>query len=243
MLGVRLPLNFNSPYKATSIIDFWRRWHITLSRFLKDYLYISLGGNRMGRFRRYANLLATMTIGGLWHGAAWTFVAWGALHGLYLMLNHAWRAFAERAGISEHAWWRSAFGLPLTFLAVVVGWVFFRATSFDQAVRLLKSMSGIHGVVPAGWFERTVSFLGSPLLLLQPWTHLTALLIALLIVCWCFPNTQEFMARNSAALEMPQAATVVKWAPNLACALFAAVLAAASFSLMTKHSPFLYFQF
>ena len=90
-LGIRLPYNFNSPYKARSISDFWRRWHITLSRFLRDYLYIPLGGNRQGRVRRYVNLMLTMLLGGLWHGAAWTFVVWGGLHGGYLIVNHAWR--------------------------------------------------------------------------------------------------------------------------------------------------------
>ena len=93
MFGIFLPLNFNSPYKATSIIDFWRRWHMTLSQFLRDYLYIPLGGNRRGRVLRYVNLMITMLLGGLWHGAAWTFVVWGALHGAYLCINHAWNNF------------------------------------------------------------------------------------------------------------------------------------------------------
>ena len=93
MFGIFLPLNFNSPYKATSIIDFWRRWHMTLSQFLRDYLYIPLGGNRHGRVRRYVNLMITMLLGGLWHGAGWTFVVWGGLHGVYLCINHAWNNF------------------------------------------------------------------------------------------------------------------------------------------------------
>ena len=95
--GIRFPMNFNSPYKATSIIEFWRRWHITLSRFLRDYLYFSLGGNRRGPVRRYLNLLITMLLGGLWHGANWTFIVWGVLHGIYLMINHAWLAVAARS--------------------------------------------------------------------------------------------------------------------------------------------------
>src|SRR5947208_727657 len=93
MFGIFLPLNFSSPYKATSIIDFWRRWHMTLSQFLRDYLYIPLGGNRRGPALRYVNLMITMLLGGLWHGAAWTFVVWGALHGAYLCINHAWNNF------------------------------------------------------------------------------------------------------------------------------------------------------
>src|SRR5947199_2457720 len=98
MFGIFLPLNFNSPYKATSIVDFWRRWHMTLSQFLRDYLYISLGGNRRGRVLRYINLMITMLLGGLWHGAAWTFVAWGALHAVYLCLNHACNNYGPAAG-------------------------------------------------------------------------------------------------------------------------------------------------
>jgi alginate O-acetyltransferase complex protein AlgI len=93
MFGIFLPLNFNSPYKATSIIDFWRRRHMTLSQFLRDYLYIPLGGNRRSRTLRYVYLMITMVLGGLWHGAAWPFVAWGALHGVYLCSNHAWNNF------------------------------------------------------------------------------------------------------------------------------------------------------
>ncbi len=99
LFGVRLPVNFFSPYRATSIIDFWRRWHMTLSRFLRDYLYVPLGGNRHGPARRYLNIMITMLLGGLWHGAGWTFVAWGALHGALLILNHAWRVMSRRLGL------------------------------------------------------------------------------------------------------------------------------------------------
>ena len=88
MLNVKLPINFNSPYKSVDIINFWRKWHITLSTFLKNYLYIPLGGNKFGLFNRYKNLLITMLLGGLWHGANWTFIIWGGLHGLFLIINH-----------------------------------------------------------------------------------------------------------------------------------------------------------
>ena len=104
LFGVRLPLNFASPYKSTSIIEFWRRWHMTLSRFLRDYLYIPLGGNRRGPSRRYVNLFLTMLLGGLWHGAGWTFVAWGALHGAYLAVNHAWTALRGPASGCPCGW-------------------------------------------------------------------------------------------------------------------------------------------
>jgi len=139
MFGIVLPMNFASPYKACSIIDFWRRWHITLSNFLRDYLYIPLGGSRRGSVRRYANLMITMLLGGLWHGASWTFVAWGGLHGAYLAINHAIRhLLGER-----DSRWRTLCGWAATFLAVVVGWVFFRAPSFDVALDVLRAMA--HG--------------------------------------------------------------------------------------------------
>ena len=98
MLNITLPANFESPYKALSISDFWRRWHMTLSRFLRDYLYIPLGGNQHGRSRRYINLLTTMVLGGLWHGAGWTFLIWGLLHGLFLCVNHTWIAVVRSIG-------------------------------------------------------------------------------------------------------------------------------------------------
>jgi D-alanyl-lipoteichoic acid acyltransferase DltB (MBOAT superfamily) len=138
MFGIVLPINFNSPYQACSIIDFWRRWHITLSRFLRDYLYIPLGGNRRGPARRYLNLFVTMLLGGLWHGANWTFVIWGGLHGIYLALNHALRRAIgddRRAVVGVLGW-------AATFLAVVVGWVFFRAASVPVALDVLRAMAG-----------------------------------------------------------------------------------------------------
>jgi len=145
MFNVRLPFNFDSPYRATSISEFWRRWHISLSTFLRDYLYVPLGGNRKGSVRRYLNLAITMVLGGLWHGAAWSFVLWGALHGAYLMFNHGLRAAAARLN------WRAvpgarpvlgAIGWALTFVAVVVAWVFFRAETLPGALRVLQGMAG-----------------------------------------------------------------------------------------------------
>jgi D-alanyl-lipoteichoic acid acyltransferase DltB (MBOAT superfamily) len=139
MFGIILPINFNSPYKSTSIIEFWRRWHITLSTFLRDYLYIPLGGNRKGPVLRYVNLLVTMLLGGLWHGANWTFIVWGGLHGLYLIVNHALRAvLGDRGGLP-----RAVLGWVATSLAVIVAWVMFRANTVESAVMILKAM--LHG--------------------------------------------------------------------------------------------------
>lgn len=138
MFNFSLPVNFNSPYKATSIIDFWRRWHMTLSGFLKNYLYIPLGGNRHGEIKRMRNLIITMLLGGLWHGAGWTFVIWGGLHGCYLAVNHLWRKTGHSLPMLL-AW-------LLTFTGVVIAWIFFRADTIADALYILKAMLGGNGV-------------------------------------------------------------------------------------------------
>ncbi len=145
LFGFRLPQNFNSPYKALSIQDFWQRWHMTLSRWLRDYLYIPLGGNRKGSVRTYINLLLTMVLGGLWHGAAWTFVFWGALHGVGLALNRAW----SRLGIELP----NFISWSITFIFVVFAWVVFRATSFGDAIAISSTMLGLGGElqIPISW--------------------------------------------------------------------------------------------
>jgi len=133
LLGFEFPQNFDAPYTAVSLQDFWRRWHMTLSRWLRDYLYIPLGGSRKGTARTYVNLMATMLLGGLWHGAAWTFVAWGAIHGVGLSIERAvgWRPTSARG-----RW----FGRLLTFHVVCLGWVFFRADSFETAWQVLQRL-------------------------------------------------------------------------------------------------------
>ncbi len=143
MFNVRLPFNFNSPYKATSISDFWRRWHMSLSQFLRDYLYIALGGNRKGTLRRHVNLMATMVLGGLWHGASWSFVLWGFLHGLYLGLNHGFRALCSEALRTRLDASRvyALISWMLTMLSVVIAWVLFRAESLHGAGTMLRSMA------------------------------------------------------------------------------------------------------
>lgn len=136
MFGIRLPVNFKRPYRAVDLRDFWRRWHITLSEFLRDYLYIPLGGNRRGPVRRWINLFLTMLLGGLWHGASWNFVAWGGLHGLFLAINHAW------AGLSP---WRfpRRMARVMTFVVVVFLWVPFRAETWAATEGIWKSMVGV----------------------------------------------------------------------------------------------------
>lgn len=203
LFGVRLPENFASPYKATNIVDFWRRWHITLSRFLRDYLYIPLGGNRRGKIGRYRNLLVTMLLGGLWHGASWTFVAWGGLHGLYLVINHAWRsAFGSVTleGMLRVA--ASTVARLLTFVAVVVAWVLFRAGTWGGAQAMLVGMSGGNGIAVPPILFPLVSWLGDGFIASPAWLGMAGRewgvwglnwLIALYVFCVAAPSTQEYM--------------------------------------------------
>jgi len=139
LLGFRLPDNFNAPYTATSIGDFWRRWHMTLSRWLRDYLYIGLGGNRRGRLLTYRNLMLTMLLGGLWHGAAWRFVIWGGLHGFWLCIERWWaQARAARGATPVRSTAALRIGQRIaTFHLVAIAWVFFRADSVSSAWLLL----------------------------------------------------------------------------------------------------------
>jgi D-alanyl-lipoteichoic acid acyltransferase DltB (MBOAT superfamily) len=257
VVGVKLPLNFNSPYKAANIIDFWRRWHMTLSRFLRDYLYISLGGNRKGPARRYLNLMITMVLGGLWHGAGWTFVAWGALHGVYLAANHLWRALREKLGQdSDRATAAGRIvGRALTFVAVVVGWVFFRAANFDDGMAILRGMTGLYGVsVPAS----IAAHLGPLRTLLEHWGVVWGLggasrlvlqyawIIVLLPVVLFAPNTQEILSRYQPALDFRNGAglrELLCWRPTKGWAVTVALVTAGGLLTLSRVSEFLYYQF
>jgi alginate O-acetyltransferase complex protein AlgI len=192
MMGIRLPLNFDSPYKASNIIDFWRRWHMTLSRFLRDYLYIPIGGNRRGELRRYINLMLTMLLGGLWHGAGWTFVAWGGLHGSYLIINHGWERVRTKSGFRSTPATRAISRLA-TFSAVVIAWVFFRAQTFDAASLLLRGMIGWYGVAAS---PETLDVLKGQIPLWATGNFAMAVaVLAILVAAVCIlPNSQEILA-------------------------------------------------
>ena len=138
LFNIVLPINFNSPYKATSIQDFWRRWHITLSRFLKDYIYIPMGGNRLEEFRTYSNLMITFLLGGLWHGAGWTFIFWGFLHGIALVIHRIWQSLGFRLWT-----WLAWF---ITFNFINITWVFFRAKEWKDAMKVIGGMCGLNGI-------------------------------------------------------------------------------------------------
>lgn len=247
LFGIRLPLNFNSPYKAVSVADFWRRWHITLSRFLRDYLYIPLGGNRHGKARRYLNLLATMLLGGLWHGAGVTYLLWGALHGFYLCIHHAWVAWRERAGWPGLPRWPA---MALTFLLVMLAWIPFRAGAFETArdgtagnawrttSGLYASMFGVHGF--DRWPEKGVQVMKGS----RAWRPL---LLAIVIV-WLLPNAQQFLGRFSPHLR-DRRETVTKtlpwwrWRPIPAWTLLTLGLLFWVGHEFDRVSEFIYFQF
>lgn len=229
-LGVRLPINFLSPYKATSIIDFWRRWHISLSTFLRDYLYIPLGGSHKGAFRRYINLAVTMILGGLWHGASWTFVLWGTLHGLFLTVNHLWRAVSwptfpasARPLLASLAW-------LLTFVCVCIAWVLFRADNLSTVITFYKGMLGLNGYSPSPFVGMNVPFKQS---------EFYQLLLVGFFSCVALPSSdrlREWIPRP------------IRWTRRVGVAVVStALLAGVAFgygvSRLGQHSPFLYFQF
>ncbi|SEA15565.1 MBOAT family protein [Variovorax sp. YR216] len=250
MFNIKLPLNFDSPYKAASIIDFWRRWHMTLSKFLRDYLYVPLGGNRKGPVRRHFNLLATMLLGGLWHGAGWNFVLWGGLHGVFLIVNHGWRWLTRNKGETNNVVVH-ALCVLLTFTVVVVAWVPFRAESLHAALVLWNGMIGLNGVslpeslagrLPAefGSFRFDGAFPGLPIITGEVliWVPIG------LGVIWVLPNSQQWLASYAPAWDVVKyRASAISWRPTRAFGVVAGLLFAASVVSFTRNSPFLYFQF
>ncbi len=212
MLGFVFPKNFDSPYHAQSITEFWRRWHISLSTWLRDYLYVPIGGNRKGALRTYINLFIVMLLGGLWHGASWNFLVWGGLHGSLLA--------AERMQGKTAPWWRlpAAVRVALTFVLVLVTWVFFRAADMPSAVRYLGFMTGLGEVDPGAGLVSGLVY--------QPYYLLTFLLAA--VVVWACPQTWDW----SRTLTLPKAVAAI--------ALF---LLSAVMLTTQAFNPFIYFIF
>ena len=229
LFGIKLPVNFDSPYKAVNIIEFWRRWHMTLSRFLRDYLYIPLGGNREGAVRHHINLMLTMLLAGLWHGAGWTFVVWGGLHGVYLVINHAWRSFRKALGHDPNN--SSLIGrmvsIVLTFVAVAVALAFFRADNLEGGLVIIRSLVETDGVAFNGKFGP---------------------IIGLLLIVWFMPNTQQIMGRFDPALPLWEmdfgaAPKWLQWQPSWIWLVIILILNYITFSSGEKVSEFLYYQF
>jgi alginate O-acetyltransferase complex protein AlgI len=238
LFGIKLPINFSSPYQASSIIEFWKRWHITLSAFLRDYLYIPLGGNKKGSVRRFLNLIITMTLGGLWHGASWNFVVWGALHGTFLILNHAWNAaFRHQDSVQIPSAGRRSLGILLTFLCVVICWVMFRADTLAAARAIYEAMLGMHGVVLVEQVVELLPALRAYVTVAGKMTTLgngtvmgiveqAGLIIISCVICFALRNSQKMSERSR----------LVAVAASIGF-----VIQAVFFSRIA--SPFLYFQF
>lgn len=226
LFNIKLPINFNSPYKSLSIQDFWRRWHMTLGRFLREYIYIPLGGNRVKEFRLYTNLMITFLIGGLWHGAGWTFVFWGFLHGAALVINRWWDKHGFK--LNKIAAWF------LTFNFVNIAWVFFRATTWADAIKVLKAMFGLSGIILP---ESTYAYLGRLTqygisfggFLMEDYMYpALAMCTAFLIIVLALPNSVQLKER---------------FKPNAGTAIFTCAIALTAILMLTKVSEFLYFNF
>jgi alginate O-acetyltransferase complex protein AlgI len=258
MFGVRFPINFFSPYKATNIVDFWRRWHISLSRWLRNYLYIPLGGNRGGKTRRYINLMVTMLLGGLWHGASWTFIVWGLLHGLYLVINHGW--LTVKARYFSHV--ASTFATRLlagaiTFLAVVIAWVFFRSENIGAAKSMLTVMFGGAGIslpprLQVGPVGAIAAFL--PLRFEGVFPHglfnVSQLYVLPLMyaIVWLMPNSIEFMRRyrpvaDPAILAQRVRSLPLVWRSSSTWAVATAAILLLAVINLSRVSEFIYFNF
>lgn len=217
LFGIRLPENFLSPYKSVTIREFWHRWHRTLSRFLRDYLYIPLGGSKHGQVLTVRNLMITMLLGGLWHGANWTFVWWGAVHGIALIVAYLWQ--------------KTRFSLPpplawtCTMLSVTSAWILFRSTSLSEAILLYKGMLGLQGA-------------GAPLAF-EDITRITGVMFMIVLL----PNMQQWLAPMRK--EPPDTAPSISlyFRPNFATGLIVGVLALWSVSLIDTVTPFIYFSF
>jgi D-alanyl-lipoteichoic acid acyltransferase DltB (MBOAT superfamily) len=241
MFGIKLPFNFDAPYKARSIVEFWRRWHISLSRFLRDYLYIPLGGNRHGPRRRNLNLFTTMLLGGLWHGAGFTFVIWGALHGLFLILNHRWSVLTQKHPMLARwtgSFWYPLAALCLTQLAVVLAWVFFRADDPKAAIRIVRGMIGLSTQAKMG-----------PSLLVDGRQML--LIAAGYLACLVLPNVNAMFAQWKVGLETyhnprPWSILNLTWRPSIIWAVGTSLCLVAALVMNIvagDTSQFLYFQF
>jgi len=227
LFNIKLPINFNSPYKASSIRDFWRRWHITLSNFLKEYIYIPLGGNRKGHIRTYLNLFITFYLAGVWHGASWMFIIWGVMHGIAIIIQHIWKKFQIKIPMLL-AWF-------MTFMFINFSWIFFRAHNLDDAFKVLKGMLGFNGIVLPKILYSKLQILGIENIHTggflsaiggSKWTLL--LLILSLIVLFAFKNSNELQK---------------KFRPNVYYALFYLTITIPAFLKLGGHSEFLYFRF
>ena len=217
MFGFEFPINFNSPYKAKSFSDFWLRWHITLSRFLRDYLYIPLGGNKLGTQRTYVNLMLTMLIGGLWHGAGWLFVIWGGLHGLYLAVER----MISRERLSKLWWYKY-----VVFMLVCIAWIFFRADNLDFAMKTLRSCLFLEGIESFQGSYEIAGFAVPDFLRTYGGLKLMLALAGVFVLVRFVPNSSKLKLRF-----------------NIWTAVATAIVLYLCLLYVDRPSPFIYFQF
>ena len=237
LFGIRLPVNFESPYKASSFIEFWRRWHISLSRFVRDYIYIPLGGSYKGLLNQTGSIFIIMLVGGIWHGTGYTFIVWGGLHGICLAINHFWRQLKNLLGYSlqRKNYIYEISGCVITFLTVAVLWVFFRAESLNVAVSIIQSLFGFHTSPDADFNNIKIS---------------EDRLWFLILIVWFAPNMKEIMSKyfESENFGVTQHHSVIgrrwyHWYPNTWWAAFTSILFILSLLELTQSERFIYFQF
>ena len=263
LFGIKLPLNFHSPYKAVNIFEFWRRWHMTLSRFLRDYVYSPLSHGRQTSWRLMLNLTITMLVGGLWHGAGWNYLIWGGLHGLYLTVNHVWRNLRRSLGqdIRQSTWFGRFMGCALTMAAFIFSIAFFRTQDLNGAILMAKGMLGLNGIaLPMEWQDQlgylkpVISAFGIPFKNLKSRVSDTGftqeaikMVLYLGFLVWFMPNTQQIMGKYFPALNSylgDRLKTItILWEPNLVWSVGIAVIALIGLLSITKASEFLYYQF
>lgn len=253
MFGIRLPINFNSPYKSSSIIEFWRSWHMTLSQFLRDYVYIPLGGNRKGEIRKFINLMSTMLIGGLWHGSNWTFVIWGGIHGVLLTINHLWNELCDRfkwSYLKDNKAYR-VLATGITFFCVVMAWVFFRIQNMSAVKSMFKSLFGFNGFIlsqdsylfqidnrVAHLIHKITGISGNSI------SFTVSLLMMTMMMVWLFPNSQQIV-RYRHRWQGSQWLSFMIWKPRMIyfVSLFALFYTAILFMHDFNFKPFQYFAF
>jgi D-alanyl-lipoteichoic acid acyltransferase DltB (MBOAT superfamily) len=238
LFGFRFPFNFESPYKASSLIEFWHRWHITLARFFKDYVYIPLGGSRNGCLKRSVNIFIVMLVGGIWHGTSFSFIFWGAAHGVCLVMNHFWR---QLCGLLDFSLQRKNILIETvsrmgTFLTVAVLWVFFRSENLEVALSMIQSLLGLHAPITDDFNNVKIS---------------EDRLWFLLLIVWTLPNMKEIMSVYFDADKTFGAVSHIKnskkrwyhWYPNTWWSAFVTILFVISILELTTSRQFIYIQF
>jgi len=262
IFGIILPINFYSPYKASSIIDFWKRWHMTLSRFLKEYLYFKIGGNKLGSFRQYLNIIIVMSIGGLWHGSSWNFIIWGFFHGVLIIINHLMIKCIKHLRIEKFLNWLplKLLSILITFILVTISWVIFRAENMQIAFEILKSMLSLDRMLIPNSIMQQFSFIetllfnagvtvGNPFYNgIINWRNGSIILILSLCIVWFLPNTNQIFKNYYKPSNKPKFLSErilirINWEPKILWIIVISIYLIISIIMLSSTSSFLYFIF